>query len=123
MLGFRDLSLRRKLTTSVMVTTGSALLLAFAVLAVHEIATARRGLVERAEPRVASRPRQVPLFRRAGIELVKGIEHRDLVAALEKPIHEMRSDEAGATRDEDAHAINRSGAACALGLDRPRRSP
>jgi hypothetical protein len=42
MLGFRDLSLRRKLTTSVMVTTGSALLLAFAVLAVHEIATARQ---------------------------------------------------------------------------------
>ncbi len=49
MFGFRDLSLRRKLTSSVMITTGSALLLAFAVLTVHEIVTARRSLVEGAE--------------------------------------------------------------------------
>lgn len=49
MFGFQALSLRRKLTSSVMLTTGSALLLAFAVLTVHEVVTARRSLAGQAE--------------------------------------------------------------------------
>ncbi len=49
MSAFRDRSLRRKLTTTVMLTTGCALLLAFAVLTVNEVVTARRSLVEGAQ--------------------------------------------------------------------------
>ena len=57
---------------------------------------------------------EVPLLHRPRIERVEGVEHGDLVPPGEKRVDEMRTDEARATRDEDAHPVTRPGATFAF---------